>query len=289
MMTAISAIGSITSSASDKPSSSRQSKILVIYAVFLALAVLVYHLVAEGAFSAILTLAAVFQCLAISLLVLQALSKGIQSISVKSLQLDALAVACRLCSTMFNEGYLPFDKSGDYAYQCFDGLSLVMLLWLLQHVTSVRRVTQDGAEEDNLQIFPFVLGSIVLAALLHGDLNDSPLFDTVWMSSLNISVVAVLPQLWMMSRTRSSTPALTCHFVAVMAFSRLLSGTWMWYAKSEITCVPWIGTFQHAFYAVMMAHALHLLLLCDFAYVYAKNVATNGLIAPLQTSQTWSV
>merc|ERR550537_1460489 len=143
MMTAISAIGSITSSAGDKPSSSRQSKILVIYAVFLAIAVLVYHLVAEGAFSAILTLAAVFQCLAISLLVLQALSKVIQSISVKSLQLDALALVCRLCSTMFNEGYLPFDKSGDYAYQCFDGLSLVMLLWLLQHVMSVRRVTQD--------------------------------------------------------------------------------------------------------------------------------------------------
>merc|ERR1719199_2440924 len=117
-MTAISAIGSMASS--DKPASSRQSKTLVIYFVFFALSVLVYHLVSEGAFSSILTLAAVFQCLAISLLVLQALSKGIQSISVKSLQLDAVA--------------------------------LVMLLWLLNHVLSARRVTHDGAEEDNLQI-----------------------------------------------------------------------------------------------------------------------------------------
>merc|ERR1719161_3401683 len=99
-------------------------------------------MIAEGAFSAILTLAAVFQCLAVSLLVVQALSKGIQSISVKSLQLDALALVCRLSSTMFNEGYLPFDKSGDYAYQCFDGLSLAMVAWLLYHVMCKRCLTQ---------------------------------------------------------------------------------------------------------------------------------------------------
>merc|ERR1719399_100349 len=152
-----------------------------------------------------------------------------------------------------------------------------MLLWLLNHVLSVRRATHDAAEEDNLQIFPFLLGSVILAALLHGDLNDSPLFDTIWMASLNISVVAVLPQLWMMTRSRTSTPALTCHFIAVMAISRLLSGTWVWYAKDEITCSPWIGKFQHAYYAIMAAHAIHLLFLCDFAVFYVKNLAKGGL------------
>ncbi len=63
------------------------------------------------------------------------------------------------------------------------------------------------------------------------------------------------------------------HFVAVMAFSRVLSGTYMWYAHSEITCEPWIGDFNHAGYAILAAHAVHLLLLGDFAYFYGKNLA----------------
>ena len=81
-----------------------------------------------GEFSAVLTLSAIFQCLAFCLLGVQALAGTTQGISVKSLQLDALALACRLSSTTWLQGYLPFDTTGDYLYQCFDALSLAMVL-----------------------------------------------------------------------------------------------------------------------------------------------------------------
>jgi ER lumen protein retaining receptor len=261
---------------------------IAVYAVFVTVAVLVYHWIAEGEFSAVLTLSAIFQCLAFCLLGVQALAGTTQGISVKSLQLDALALACRLSSTTWLQGYLPFDSTGDYLYQCFDALSLAMVLWLLYRVLSIQKETYEN-DEDGLPAWPFAVASLVLAGLFHGDLNDRPLFDTLWMCGLFVSAVAVLPQLWMMTRSRASIPALTSHFVAVMAFSRILSGSYMWYAHSEITCKPWIGNFQHAGYAILAAHAVHLLLLGDFAYFYCKNLATSGLSAPLELSEAWVV
>jgi len=271
-----------------KSNSSRPGVILA-YTLFVTAAILVYHFIAEGEFSSVLTLSAVFQCLAFSLLALQALStNSVHGISAKSLQLDALALACRLSSTTWLEGYLPADQTGDYLYQAFDILSLVMVLWLLYRVMKVQRQTYE-TDDDGLPVMPFALGSLFLAGLLHGDLNDRPIFDALWMCGLFISAVAVLPQLWMMTRSRASIPALTSHFVAVMAFSRILSGTYMWYAHNEITCEPWIGKFNHAGYAILAAHVAHLLLLGDFAFFYCKNLAKGGLNAPLELGEAWVV
>merc|ERR1719456_28957 len=281
-------IGNMSEMRNSKSSSSHY-KVALVYVVFVAAAVLVYHWIAEGEFSAVLTLSAVFQCLAFCLLVVQALSSGtVHGISAKSLQLDALALVCRLSSTTWLNGYLPFDQTGDYLYQCFDALSLAVVVWLLYRVLIVQRETYE-VDGDTLVPAPFAIASLVLAGLLHGDLNDRPIFDTLWMCGLFVSAVAVLPQLWMMMHGRRSIPALTSHFVAVMAFSRVLSGTYMWHAHSEITCEPWIKDFNHAGYAILAAHAVHLMLLGDFAYFYGKHLTKSGLSAPLELPEAWVV
>jgi len=276
-------------SSSTKASQKHQAGVICVYVAFVTIALFVYHLIAESEFSSVLTLSAIFQCLAFSLLAVQALaSDNVYGISAKSLQLDAIALACRLSSTTWLQGYLPADQTGDFLYQVFDVMSLGMVLWLLHRVLKVQRHTYEE-EEDVLPAAPFAVGSLILAGLLHGDLNDRPIFDALWMCGLNVSAVAVLPQLWMMTHRRGSVPALTSHFVAVMAFSRILSGTYMWYAHPEITCEPWIGNFNHAGYAILAAHAVHLLLLGDFAYFYGKNVAKSGLQAPLDLAEAWVV
>merc|ERR1719217_800233 len=194
-----------SASKAEGPAGKGRCGVVFVYIVFVTVAVLVYHLLAEGEFSSILTLSAIFQCLAYSLLAFQVISSDASGISVKSLQLDALALACRLSSTTWLDGYLPFDSTGDYLYQCFDALSLAMVLWLLYRVLNVQKETYE-TYEDGLPAWPFAVASLVLAGLFHGDLNDRPLFDTLWMCGLFVSAVAVLPQLWMMTRSRASIP-----------------------------------------------------------------------------------
>merc|ERR1740130_213995 len=149
------------------------------------------------------------QCLAVVLLALQVVSTGSASgISARALSLDALAICCRLSSTLWLNGYLPVDASGDHIFQAVDICSLVVLAWLLHQALVVKQHTYQ-AEEDSLPILALVKGALVLAALLHGDMDDYPLFDTLWMTGLLISTVAVLPQLLLITKTGGTAEALT--------------------------------------------------------------------------------
>merc|ERR1740138_392298 len=145
-------------------------------------------------------MSALIQCLGISLLCMQVVTTGTTAgISAGALMLDACAFAFRLSSTVWLDGYLPSDQSGDFVYQLLDILSLMLVLWLLHRVL-VQRDSCD-AQADSFQVGPVVLTCLGLAALLHADLDEDPLFDTFWMTSAFIGAVSVSPQLSLSIKT----------------------------------------------------------------------------------------
>merc|ERR1719343_952317 len=102
-------------------------------------------------------------------------------ISARALVLDAMALVCRLSSTMVRDGYLPVDASGDWMYQVVDICSLALVLWLVYQVLVVHKDTYQETEDS----FPAVyvaLGAVALAVIFHPDMDSYPLFDTLWMS-----------------------------------------------------------------------------------------------------------
>jgi hypothetical protein len=265
------------------------SQVLAAYGFFMLSGGAVWHLVADGEFSAILTISVMLQCFAIVLLGLQVLSSGSAAgISATGLALDALALCCRLSSTLWLNGYLPVDASGDFVFQAIDICSLGLLAWLMYHVVVVKKNSYQ-AEQDSLPIMPMVVGCFSLAALLHGNMNSRPIFDSLWMAGLFISVVSVLPQLWLITRTGGKVEALTSHFIAATAASRGLSGLFMWHARADITCRPWIGGFNHAIWAILGAHLVHMLLLSDFGYMYVKAIIQRGLDCRLEIAESCGV
>lgn len=253
------------------------TSVVVAYGLFFVFATGVYHFVAEGEFSSILTMSVMFQCLGFALLVGQVLSKGSAAgISGRSLGLEAIALMLRLSSTTWLNGYLPVDASGDFIYQATDFLSLALVAGLLYQVVMARGNGYQEAE-DSLPIVPIIVGAVVLATLLHADMNSRPVFDAAWMAGLFVGAVAVMPQLWMITKTGGKVEALTSHYIAAMAISRVLSGAFMWHARHDITCEPWVEGWEHAIVAVLGAHALNLVLLGDFAYFYVRAVMRQGL------------
>ncbi|CAL1171558.1 unnamed protein product [Cladocopium goreaui] len=96
-----------------KDQKNQPSLVLAAYMLFTFGSLIVYHFVANGEFSSILTMAQMIQCLAFVLLVIKSCSQGsVAGISGKSLALEALAFVCRLSSTTWLNGYLPVDASG---------------------------------------------------------------------------------------------------------------------------------------------------------------------------------
>lgn len=252
------------------------SAVVGAYLALFGIAAIIFE-IAAGEFSSILTMAALLQAFGFVLLVMQIVTTGhAGGISASALTMDALALACRLSSTLWLNGYLPVDSSGDMVYQVIDLCSLALVLWLLWSVLVAKRSTYQ-AEADTFPVISTAVCATVLAALLHADMNNRPIFDTTWMAGLFISTVAVLPQLWLSCRTGGRMEALTGHYVAIMALSRAVSGSFIWYAQGDIVCKPWVEGINHGVWAILGAHALHLLLLGDFTYYYVRSLSRGGI------------
>jgi len=262
------------------------TEVMIGYTVVLLMMYAMFHSVGEGAFSAVLTMSVMCQCLAVALLGAQSVTtSSAKGISAKALILEILSLASRLSSTTWLDGYLPVDKSGDFLFQLVDVCSLIIALWLLRRVLVVQKDTYQE-EEDTFPIAPVILFSCVIGIVFHADMDDRPLFDALWMAGLFMGVAQVLPQLWLITKNgresgRVRVEAYTSHYIAALAVSRFLSGIFMWHAHEDITSVPLMGSLNHAPWVILLAHAIHLLLLADFAYYYVKSMAKGGITGRL--------
>merc|ERR1719241_25103 len=88
------------------------------YFVFSLCAVIVYRVFSDLDFSSIYTLGMATQCLAFYLLTAKVdMQRSVSGISAKALKVYVMVFSIRLCSTMFRNGYLPVDQSGDWVFQ----------------------------------------------------------------------------------------------------------------------------------------------------------------------------
>jgi len=241
------------------------------YVFFLCCATVVYNVLSDG-LSSLLTLSAGLLALAFMLLVLKTQGQSnVSGISATMLAMYTCTLILRLSSTLFLNGYLPVDSTGDWAFQCLELLSLGAAGWLLNHTTKVRRMTFGGAAQDEQDSMPglrwIVLGCVLFAFFFHADLNHNPTFDFIWALGCYLETVCMLPQLWMMARAGGEVEALTSHFIALTTVARFFS-LCFWYLAFE----DGIGLYGN--YSEMMiiaAHVLQLILACDFLAMYVKS------------------
>jgi len=247
-----------------------------------------YHTIAAKQFSSILTMSVMVQTFAFGLLGAQmAYARHARGISAQALILNALALICRLSSTVWLDGYLPVDASGDWMYQAVDMCSLALVLWVLSQVLVVHKDTYQKAE-DTFPTIQAAIGAVSLAVIFHPDMDDFPLFDILWMSGLNIGAIAVLPQLWLSARAGGRMEAFISHYIATLAISQFLSGLFHWHAWNHITCKPWFQGMNHGIWAIAFAHLLHMILLGDFAYYYVRSWFEGGIYSSTDLNNpTW--
>jgi len=252
---------------------------LAAYYVFALCAFVVLVQFTDHDFSLVLTLSAGVQCLGFFLLSSKVRrSQSAAGLSSRTLEMYVLFFLTRLSSTMVKNGYLPIDRSGDWVYQIADIGSLGIVLQLLYSMHRSHKTTYEG-EHDTLPIRGALPACLLLAICVHGDLNDSPVFDTLWTFSLLVDTIAMLPQLWMMTTKGGEVESLTSHFVAAMVVSRALSFTFWFYGYSEIA--PQAGGFNAAGYLILAAHSLQLVLSADFMYYYVRSaMRQQGMVLP---------
>ncbi len=92
-------------------------------------ALAIFYYFSDGDFSFLMTYAALTRCFGFVLLNARIFIKGhAKSVSLKTLQLYAVVFTMRLLSVSSHDGYLPYDRSGDFVYYLTEGASLLLAM-----------------------------------------------------------------------------------------------------------------------------------------------------------------
>jgi len=254
--------------------------VLSAYMTFLLSVIVVIKQFSDGDFSAVLTMGAGVQCLGFTILTMKIRDqKTVSGISGRMLQMYVLVLVVRLTSTLRKNGYIPIDKSGDWVYQAADIVTLSLVVHLLYRVFVSHKQTYDE-EKDTFPIWPCVPPCILLAALIHADLNNSFFYDTVWTASANLDTIALLPQLWLLAKKGGEVDVLTSHFVAALVVSRFCAFSFWYYGYPELA--PRKGGLNLGGWWVIGVHTLQLVISADFMYHYVRSgVKKEKMVLPV--------
>jgi hypothetical protein len=209
-------------------------------------------------------------------------------VSAKTLQLYCLTFFFRLCSILFYEGYLPFDKSGDWFYQLIEILSLVISIVALALIYGKYRSTYNPAHDrfgalripNEFGILYILVPCFILSTLFHPSLNSNLFTDIAWTMAMCVEAVAIMPQLVVFQKNDGGIVEFyTSHFVAALGLARLFSLLFWLSSYHELNdkyATNVTGGYVGHF--VVGSQVVQLLLMCDYFYYYIKAMRKGGLV-----------
>jgi len=246
----------------------------LVYVCFGLIVCFAGRFVSDHAFSALITLGAAIQLLGFCLLRLKMRKqKGAAGMSSRTLQMFAVTYVFRLYSTLQYNGYLPVDRSGDWAYQLIEVLALCVVISLLVAMHTKYEATYEK-EADTCAIHYFVIGCLLMSYFVHPDLNRRKVPDIAWTSALYMEAVSMVPQLYMMAKKGGEVESLASHYIACVFVCRLMMISFWLHTYTEL--LPRGATFNFAGYGVVGAQLLQLVLFGDFMYYYVKSIRTRS-------------
>jgi len=230
---------------------------------------------AQGDFSATITASAMIQCFGFATLALRVrMTKSVSGISAKTLTMFILYLCVRLCATTLKRGYVPrttADANGYFFYQIMDICTVVLACHLVYVCHKTFRHTYQE-EHDTLPLVPLILPAFVLAYFINSNLNRSPLFDYIWFTSMNLETVAMVPQLWMMSKIGGKISGISSQFVASLVISKVVAITFWCYAYPEVSKRNPDDPTNVAGKQIIGAYFLQLFFFTDFMFYFVKGV-----------------
>lgn len=262
---------------------------MILYTLCSAFILFVYHVFryfftilisnyffSDGDFSFFLTLGAIVRMFGFFLLLMKLRDQHTNAgVSLKTLELYSVVFVSRLCSILVYEGYLPFDRSGDWVYQTVELGSLSLCLMNIYSVLNMFQqpylFSEDkfGGSDAVKGVAVLVIPSFLLAVLFHPTLNKNIFTDTAWTFGEYLETVAVLPQFFLLQKINKPVEGWISHFVFSLGLSRLfLFIFWIssFHELQDKRSKFFLAGFEGWF--IMFAQIAHLAIMGEFCFYY---------------------
>eukprot|EP01071_Lankesteria_metandrocarpae_P001263 Lankesteria_metandrocarpae@DN1423_c0_g1_i1.p1 len=241
------------------------------WGLFSAIVCVIFFVFSDGDFSFLLTLSSLIGMFSFVMVLYKLESaKSAKGISLVMIECYVIVLAFRLFSIIPFEGYLPYDRSGDWLYQATEAVSC-LLAGTIMYLCRVRYKTTYDQECDTLKHYLLILPALVLSLLFHPSLNAFMPADAAWTFALYLEAVCCLPQLFMFQKQGRVEP-FTTHFLAGQALSKCVSFIF-WVASFKELNDPTKMLKSYVGVWVIALQALQLLVMGDFIYHYIRCVS----------------
>merc|ERR1719389_384910 len=263
-------------------SSGIKSEAFKVWTIFGVSVFLIFYFFSSGDFSFLLTLSSLVSVFSF-LMVAVKIENGrtVKGVSLKMMECYIAIFFCRLWAIIPFEGYLPFDKSGDWLYQVCEAFGLC-LAGSIVYCCRVQYASTYDVTTDTPNHLYLIGPALVIALILHPHLNNFLPSDIAWAFALYLESVTVLPQLFMFMKEGKAQPH-TSHFLAAQALSRLMSFIFWASSFSELSnpdhvIKKYVGNW------VVLIQLVQLVLMGDFIYHYIRCVQKGLPVSEILSS-----
>lgn len=241
---------------------------------FAVFAFLCFWCFSSGDFSFLLTLSSLVSMFSFLMVAVKIEgAKSVQGVSLRMMECYMLVFVGRLIAIVPFEGYLPFDKSGDWLYQVCEAMCLC-LAGSIVYACRFRFTNTYHPNTDYFAHMYIIVPAAVVSLIFHPNLNGFLPSDMSWAFALYLESVTVLPQLFMFMKEGQAEP-FTSHFLAAQATAKLISFIFWASSFSELSdpnhsIKSYVGNW------VVVMQLVQLLVMGDFIYHYIRCIR-NGI------------
>jgi len=205
-------------------------------------------------------------------------SKSVAGVSLTMIDCYLLITGARLFAIVPFEGYLPYDRSGDWLYQLIETF-IFLTVGTIVYLCRKRYNNTYQRENDTFPHHWIVGPAVILAFIFHPSLNGFWPSDVAWVFALYLEAAAALPQLFLFQK-EGSVKEWTAHFLFAQVISKIASFIF-WYSSFNELGEHDRGHKAYVGYWVLGMQCMQLLVMCDFIYNYIKCISRGVPVAQM--------
>lgn len=262
--------------------SHRQKDMLITWGPFFGTCIAIFYLFSDGDFSFLMTFSSLISLFSFIMVASKIESnKSCDGVSLKMIDLYLIITGCRLIAIVPFEGYLPYDRSGDWLYQVIE-TAIFCIVGSIVYLCRKRYASSYDPEMDTLKHIYMIIPTLLMALILHPNLNGFYPADVCWVFALYLEAFAALPQLFMF-QLEARVQDWTAHFLAAQALSKLTSFVFWFSSHGELSHADQLHK-QMVGYWVLIMQLVQLFVMGDFIYQYINCIRRGVSVSNLLTS-----
>jgi hypothetical protein len=259
----------------------------LLWGSFGLIALFVFIVLSDGDFSFLLSLSSMLSCISFVMVVYNIrVEQSVRGVSLRMVECYLVVTLFRLTSIITFEGYLPYDRSGDFLYRFTECITAALTACVVYLCRVDFKESYERDNDNEINHITMISACFVFAVFFHPSLNQFIPTDIAWAFALYLEAVAAMPQLFLFRKTNRVQPFIS-HFLAGQVTSKAFALMFWVSSYHELSDRgSRIYTKHYVGHVALVMQFAQILIMGDFMYKYVLCLSRGVSVAQILDDYT---